>query len=88
MRNGTPDSPARGVTNLAASFKTEKFKADFGNTKKEEDEGELLGVMSNINVKPFYGTELENEESLIALIRYKKMVLFNIGKIMKKYLGR
>ena len=52
----------------------------------EEDEGDLLGVMSDINVKPFYGTDLGNEESLIALIRYRKMVLFKIGEIMKKYL--
>ena len=82
---------AQSMLSLVTEKKTtEKWIQVMGPSygQSEEDEGQLLGVMSNIDVKPFYGTELENEESLIAMIRYRKMVLFKIGAIMQRYLQR
>ena len=65
---------------------SEKWQPVLGpKMESEEDKTRSLGQLSDIDVKPFYRGGLDDEQSLIALVRYRKMVVFRLATILKRF---
>lgn len=47
-----------------------------------------LADLSGFEVKPFYKYRLEDEESLIAFVRYRNNILMHTGALIKRYFSR
>jgi len=64
---------------------TIKWQQILGPTYSSKDDDSDIIRSSEIEVKPFYKDILGEEESLIALIRHRKRVIYRLGEIVKKY---